>query len=76
MSPLDERLARVALGRIGEPGDPRLAGLVAELGAAAIHEALRRGARRRRPAHRRRHPAAGRRPERELAGRPAGASGS
>jgi len=35
-----ERLARVALARISEPGDPRLAGLVAELGAVAVHMAL------------------------------------
>ncbi len=35
-----ERLARVALARISEPGDPRLAGLVAELGAVAVHQAL------------------------------------
>jgi DNA processing protein len=40
MSRLDERLARVALGRISEPGDPRLAGLVAELGAVTLHDAL------------------------------------
>ena len=32
-APDDERLARVALGRLAEPGDPRLAALVAELGA-------------------------------------------
>ena len=43
--PSDERLARVALGRISEPGDPRLAGLVAELGAVAVHERLRGRAR-------------------------------
>lgn len=36
----DERLARVALGRLGEPGDPRLSGLVAELGAVAVHDHL------------------------------------
>lgn len=35
-----ERLARVALARISEPGDPRLAGLVAELGAVPVHQAL------------------------------------
>ncbi|MGZ4454738.1 MAG: DNA-processing protein DprA [Oryzihumus sp.] len=35
-----ERLARVALGRLGEPGDPRLAGLVAELGATVVHDHL------------------------------------
>ncbi len=36
----DERLARVALGRLGEPGDPRLTHLVAELGAVDLHAAL------------------------------------
>ncbi len=35
-----ERLARVALCRLAEPGDPRLAGLVAELGAQRVHEHL------------------------------------
>ena len=39
-APSDERLARVALGRLGEPGDPRLTGLVAELGAVAVHDHL------------------------------------
>ena len=38
--PADERLARVALGRLGEPGDPRLSGLVAELGAVEVHDHL------------------------------------
>jgi DNA processing protein len=36
-----DRLARVALGRLGEPGDPRLASLVAELGAAEVADYLR-----------------------------------
>ncbi|HYO41466.1 MAG TPA: DNA-processing protein DprA [Nocardioidaceae bacterium] len=36
-----DRVARVALGRLGEPGDPRLAALVAELGAAAVYAYLR-----------------------------------
>ena len=36
-----ERAARVVLSRIGEPGDPRLTGLVAELGAEAVLEGLR-----------------------------------
>ena len=36
-----ERLARVALSRLGEPGDVRLAGLVAHLGAARVLELLR-----------------------------------
>ena len=36
-----ERLARVALSRLAEPGDPRLASLVAELGASAVHDHLR-----------------------------------
>ena len=35
-----ERLARLALGRLGEPGDPRLASLVAELGAQRVHRHL------------------------------------
>ena len=35
-----ERLARVALSRLGEPGDPRLAALVAEIGAEAVHDYL------------------------------------
>jgi DNA processing protein len=35
-----ERAARVVLSRIGEPGDPRLTGLVAELGAEAVLAAL------------------------------------
>ena len=35
-----ERRARVALGRLTEPGDPRLAALVAELGATVVHEHL------------------------------------
>jgi DNA processing protein len=35
-----ERLARVALGRLAEPGDPRLASLVVELGAEEVHDRL------------------------------------
>ncbi|GAB2880571.1 DNA-processing protein DprA [Nocardioides pacificus] len=35
-----ERLARVALNRITEPGDPRLVALVAEVGAVRVHEHL------------------------------------
>ena len=35
-----ERLARVALARLGEPGDPRLSSLVAELGAVHVHDYL------------------------------------
>jgi DNA processing protein len=35
-----ERLARVALARLTEPGDPRLTGLVAELGATTVHRHL------------------------------------
>jgi len=35
-----ERRARVALSRLGEPGDPRLADLVAELGAEEVHRFL------------------------------------
>lgn len=37
---VDDRLARVALGRLGEPGDHRLAALVSELGAVEVHEQL------------------------------------
>jgi DNA processing protein len=36
-----DRLARVALGRLTEPGDPRLARLVADLGAAEVCRHLR-----------------------------------
>ena len=36
-----ERLARVALNSLGEPGDPRLAGLVETMGAPALYERLR-----------------------------------
>jgi DNA processing protein len=36
-----ERLARLALGRLGEPGDPRLARLVADLGAEQVYDHLR-----------------------------------
>jgi DNA processing protein len=40
--PLDpERAARIVLSRIGEPGDPRLTGLVADLGAEAVLAGLR-----------------------------------
>ena len=35
-----DRLARVALGRLAEPGDPRLASLVADLGAEEVHDRL------------------------------------
>ncbi|WP_109507405.1 DNA-processing protein DprA [Nocardioides speluncae] len=35
-----DRLARVALCRLAEPGDPRMAGLVAELGAVRVHDHL------------------------------------
>lgn len=35
-----ERAARVVLSRVGEPGDPRLTGLVADLGAEAVLAAL------------------------------------
>ncbi len=38
---MSDRLARVALGRVGEPGDPRLAALVAELGALEVLSYLR-----------------------------------
>ncbi len=36
-----ERLARVALSRIGEPGDPRLTDLVHQLGATTVLDSLR-----------------------------------
>ena len=36
-----ERVARVALGRLGEPGDPRLARLVVDLGAEEVYAYLR-----------------------------------
>ena len=36
MSRLPDRLSRVVLSRIGEPGDPRLCGLVRDLGAGAV----------------------------------------
>ncbi len=38
---VDERVARVALSRLTEPGDPRLARLVAELGAVEVYTGLR-----------------------------------
>lgn len=37
-----ERAARVVLSRVGEPGDPRLTGLVTELGAETVLAGLRR----------------------------------
>ena len=37
----EERLARVALNAIGEPGDPRLARLVATMGAQEVFDRLR-----------------------------------
>lgn len=36
-----ERLARVALSAVGEPGDPRMARLVAQLGAGEVYQRLR-----------------------------------
>jgi DNA processing protein len=36
----DERLARLALSLLGEPGDLRMGGLVAELGANRLYDAL------------------------------------
>ena len=43
MSALDpDRAARVVLSRVGEPGDPRLTGLVTELGAETVLEELQR----------------------------------
>jgi len=35
-----DRVARAALCRLGEPGDPRLTGLVAEVGAPLVHDRL------------------------------------
>lgn len=40
MSLEEERLARVALSRLGEPGDVRLTALVTELGARRVRDAL------------------------------------
>lgn len=40
MSVLPDRLSRVVLSRIGEPGDPRLCGLVSDLGPAAVLDGL------------------------------------
>ncbi len=37
---IDDRLARVALGRLTEPGDPTVARLVAQLGAPGLYDAL------------------------------------
>jgi DNA processing protein len=39
----DERLARLALSRLGEPGGLKMAGLVAEIGAPRLYEELRAG---------------------------------
>ena len=39
----EDRLARVALGTLGEPGDPRLVSLVAELGAVVVRDRLAAG---------------------------------
>ncbi len=39
--PASDRVARVALSRLGEPGDPRLAALVTELGADEVYAYLR-----------------------------------
>ena len=36
----EERLARVALNQLGEPGDTKMTGLVAELGARRLHDLL------------------------------------
>ncbi len=40
----EERLARVVLSRVGEPGDPRLTDLVADLGATVVLAHLQRQA--------------------------------
>jgi DNA processing protein len=39
--PMNDRTARVALCRLGEPGDPRLAALVHDLGAERVYAFLR-----------------------------------
>jgi len=39
----EERLARAALSRLSEPGEPRLASLVAELGAVVLRDRLLEG---------------------------------
>lgn len=36
----EERLARAALCRLGEPGEPRLAGVVRQMGGTALYETL------------------------------------
>jgi DNA processing protein len=38
--PPDDRVARAALSRLAEPGDVRLTGLVAQLGAGTVHDLL------------------------------------
>jgi DNA processing protein len=43
MSAEDERLARLALSQVVEPGDHRIAGLVSELGGVRLLEMLRTG---------------------------------
>lgn len=43
MSLDEDRLARAALSRVTEPGDPRITGLVAEFGAIDLLRRLRRG---------------------------------
>jgi len=40
MSDDAERMARIALAAVAEPGDPRMTGLVDELGATAVHRHL------------------------------------
>ena len=40
MNSEDERLARAALSRLTEPGEPRLGALVSELGAVRLHRML------------------------------------
>ena len=41
MSADQERIARVALSQLGEPGDLKIAGLTAEMGAVGLYEQLR-----------------------------------
>ena len=39
----EDRLHRVAVAHLTEPGDPRVSGLVDDLGAAVVHDGLLRG---------------------------------
>ncbi len=39
----EDRLHRLGIAHLTEPGDPRVSGLVDDLGAAVVHEGLLRG---------------------------------